>query len=60
MKKMPLRNQVVLVNVCILAGLFYQYIRGNRMLPLIITGILLLAMANLIFYVRAQKTKNLP
>jgi hypothetical protein len=52
------RNQVVLANVCILAGIAFQYYRGFPLLHLAITGILILAAVNLIFFVRAQKTKK--
>jgi hypothetical protein len=53
------RNQIVLANVCILAGIAFQYFRGFPLLHLAITGILILAVVNLIFFVRAQKMKKL-
>lgn len=59
MEKMKLKNQILLVNGAILAGLVFQYFRGYPVLPILITGILLMAMANLIFFVRVQKAKNL-
>ena len=59
MNKIKLKNQIVLVNVAILAGLIYQYFRGVPVLLLVIIGLLCFASVNLIFLVRAQKAKTL-
>lgn len=58
-KKMKLRTQVVLVNACIVAGLLWQYLRGARTLAVVLTGIPLLVMVNIIFFVRMERPKNL-
>jgi len=57
--KMQLHNQILLVNVAILAGLAFKYFRGTPLRVLVLTGVLLLAMANVIFLVRLQKIKKL-
>lgn len=57
--KMKLRTQILLVNAGILAGLVWEYFRGTRILAILVTGVLLLLMANIIFLVRLQRPKNL-
>jgi hypothetical protein len=58
MEKMKLKNQIVLVNVAILAGFIFQHFRGLTTLAIVITGVPLLALANLIFLVRLRREKN--
>ena len=58
--KMELKNQILLVNVCIFAGLVFEYFRGAPMLALAISAIFLFLLANVIFYVRLKKAKKMP
>jgi hypothetical protein len=57
MKKMKLKNQILIGNAAILAGLAikYFYFRRSSLLSVVVTGILLLAMVNLIFFVRSRE-----
>jgi hypothetical protein len=58
--KMKLKNQALIVNVAILAGLGFQYFRGAPILAILIAGILLLLIVNVIFFVRLRKSKSAP
>lgn len=55
---MKLRIQIVLVNAVILAGLVFEYFRGAALHHVLLTGILLLAMINLMFFIRSQEKKS--
>ena len=56
--KLKLRIQISIVNALILAGLAYKYFSGSPLRAIVITGILLLAMANLIFFVRSREKRT--
>ena len=56
---MELKNQILFVNVCIPAGLVFEYFRGAPMLSIVIAAIFLLLLVNVIFYVRLQRTKKM-
>jgi hypothetical protein len=58
--KMKLENQAVLVNVCIVAGLAFEYFRGAPILAILIAGVLLLLVVNVIFFVRFRRAKRTP
>ncbi len=57
-KNMPLKNQFLLVNICIVAGLILEYYRGAPILAILITGIFLLLLVNIIFFIRFKRTKR--
>ena len=57
-KKMELKNQILLVNVCIFAALALEYFRGAPMLALAVSAIFLFLLVNVIFYVRLKKAKK--
>jgi hypothetical protein len=56
---MKIWNQIVIVNVCILVGLVYEYFKGAPVLPVFTAGIVLLILANVIFFVRLWKSNSL-
>jgi len=56
--KMKLRYQILIVNAAILAGLAYKYLSGSNLLPIAITGVVLLSMVNLIFLVRSREKRT--
>ncbi|MGA3332564.1 MAG: hypothetical protein ABSC62_00225 [Terracidiphilus sp.] len=58
--KMKLENQAMLVNVCIFAGLAFEYFRGATFLAILIAGVLLLLVVNVIFFVRFRRAKRTP
>ena len=58
--KLKLQKQILLVNLAILAGLILQFFRGLPPFVLLTSGILLLLLANVIFFVRWQRLKNWP
>ena len=58
MKKMSLRNQGLLVNAAILAALTFEYLRGNPVIAIVVSAILLLPLVNVIFFVRSQRAKK--
>jgi hypothetical protein len=58
MKKMKLQNQILIVNVAILAELAFEYFRGSPIISIVVTGVSLLLLANVIFLVRVQKAKK--
>jgi len=58
--KMKLRDQILLANAALLAGIAYKYFQGTPILHLVLGGIPLAAMVNLIFFVRMQRAKNAP
>jgi hypothetical protein len=58
MKKMKLQNQILIVNASILAGLILEYFRGAPIIAIVVTGVFLLMLVNVIFYIRLQKAKN--
>ena len=55
---MQFRNQVVIVNVGILAGVAFEYYQGAPMLAIAIAGVILLILGNAIFYLRGKKRKR--
>jgi uncharacterized membrane protein len=57
--RMGLKNQILLVNACILAGLVFEYFRGAPMLSIVTAAIFLLLLVNVIFNVRLQRTKKM-
>jgi hypothetical protein len=56
---MKIRNQIVIVNVCILAGLVYEYFKGAPVLAVFAAGMLLLILTNVIFFIRLRKSNTL-
>ncbi len=58
MKTMKLENQIVIVNVAILAGLGFEYFRGAPVVAIAISAVLLLLLVNVIFLVRVQRAKK--
>ena len=58
MKSMNLMNQALLVNLAIFAALVYEYFRGAPILAIAVTGIALVLMVNVIFFVRARRAKK--
>jgi len=56
--KMKLRDQILLVNIAILAGLVFEYFRGSLIVPVVIAGVVLLAAANATFFIRLQRAKK--
>jgi len=58
--KMKLENQAMLVNVCIFAGLAFEYFRGAPILAILIAGVVLLSVINVIFYARFRRAKRAP
>jgi protein-S-isoprenylcysteine O-methyltransferase Ste14 len=58
MKKMSLMNQILLVNASILGGLAFEFFRGFPVSSIVITGVLLLSVANAIFLVRTNRLKK--
>jgi hypothetical protein len=57
--KMKLKNQMLLVNICILGGLILQYFRGLPVFAILVTGILLFSLVNVIFFFRVKRFKKL-
>jgi hypothetical protein len=55
---MKLQNQILIVNVAIVAELAFEYFRGSPILSIVVTGVSLLLLANVIFLVRVQKAKK--
>jgi hypothetical protein len=51
---MKLKNQILLVNICFLAGLAFEYFQGTPVLVILIAGILCLLTANIIFFIRVR------
>ncbi len=58
-KKMELKSQILLVNVCIFAALALEYFRRAPILALVISAIFLFLLVNVIFYVRMKKAKKM-
>ena len=56
--KMEFKNQVVLVNTCVIAGLILSYFRGAPALIVLLTGVFFLLMVNIIFFIRMQRAKK--
>jgi hypothetical protein len=56
--KIKLRDQIVVANAVVLAGLVFEYFRGSSLRSIVVTGVLLLAMVNLTFFIRAQEKKS--
>ncbi len=57
-RKLSLSNQILLVNVAVIAGLVFQYFRGAPMAILAMSAVILLALVNLIFLFRIRKAKS--
>jgi hypothetical protein len=57
-KKMELKNQILLVNAAVLAGLVFEYFRGVPIFAIAIAGVFLLMFVNVIFWVRMQRAKK--
>jgi hypothetical protein len=57
-QKMNLQNQILVVNVGILGGLVFEYFRGTPIGILAGSGIVLLLLANIIFFIRLKKLKT--
>jgi hypothetical protein len=55
---MKLQNQILIVNVAIVAELAFEYFRGSPTFSIIVTGASLLLLANVIFVVRVRKAKK--
>ena len=52
---MKLRSRAILVNTGIAAGLLLMYFHGTPLLPLVITGIFLFALANILMVLKRGK-----
>jgi divalent metal cation (Fe/Co/Zn/Cd) transporter len=63
-KKMELKNQIWLVNICLLVGLILAYLKGSDLpegddlLVILITGAFLFSLVNIIFYFRVRNAKK--
>jgi len=57
--KMKLKNQIVLVNACILIGLVFEYFRDTPLFIVVGVGIFLFLLVNVIFWDRLRRSKNL-
>ncbi len=57
--KIKLRAQIVIVNAAIVAGLVFEYFRGSPLSSIVVTGVLLLVMVNLTFFIRRQRITKL-
>lgn len=57
-KKMPERQKAVIVNGAILAGLAWSYFKGDPLSAILITGILLLAVANGLMYAKRRRIRS--
>lgn len=55
--EMKLRNQVVLVNLGIAIGLGFEAVRGASKAALLIVGAALYCVVNVIFWIRAKKSR---
>jgi hypothetical protein len=55
---MKLRNQIMLVNGCILIGLVFEYFRDTPLFIVVGVGIFLFLLVDVIFWVRLRKSKN--
>jgi len=55
-EKMTERNNAILINIAILAGLIWCYFRGYPLTAILLTGVFLLALANLLMYVKRRRT----
>jgi hypothetical protein len=60
MKNMKLRNQILIVNAAVLAGLGFVYFQGSPLTIIIGCGIFLLLLVNAIFFFRMRRLKNHP
>jgi hypothetical protein len=58
--KMKLKDQALLVNVAILAGLTFEYFRGAPVPAILVAGALLLLTVNIIFLIRSRRAKRTP
>ncbi len=56
--KMKLQNQILVVNISILAGLGFEYFRGAQVVAIAISAVLLLILVNVIFLVRMQSANK--
>ncbi|MGA3136146.1 MAG: hypothetical protein ABSC88_09155 [Terracidiphilus sp.] len=56
--KMKLQNQILIVNAAILGGLVFEYFRGSPIVAIMVSGVFLLLLANVIFFIRLQKAKK--
>jgi hypothetical protein len=59
-QKMKLKNQILIVNAAVLAGLVFEYFRGVTIDILVLTAVFLLLLANIIFFIRLRKLKTTP
>jgi hypothetical protein len=50
------RTQTILVNASITAGLVLMFCRGYKVLPLVIAGVLLFAVANVLLAVKRRRS----
>jgi hypothetical protein len=57
-QKIKLQNQILIVNVAILAGLAFEYFRGITVGILVLCGVFLLPLANIIFFIRLGKLRT--
>jgi hypothetical protein len=58
--KMKIETRLLIVNLAIIAALGFEYFRKVPILAILIAGILVLLVANIIFFVRLRKTKKAP
>ncbi len=55
---MTLRMRAIIINVSILAGLLFMFLRGSGVLSILIAGSLCLFVANVILVLRAKATRT--
>jgi hypothetical protein len=55
--EMRLRNQIILVNLGIAAGLGFEMLHGASKIALLIVGVVFYSLVNVIFWSRAKKLR---
>ncbi|MDE3186725.1 MAG: hypothetical protein KGM96_04275 [Acidobacteriota bacterium] len=56
--KMKLLNRILIVYAAVLGGLALEYFRGTPITSLVIIGVILLMLANVVFFVGAQRARK--
>jgi hypothetical protein len=56
-EKMPERTKAVLINVCIVGTLIWCYYSGYPLIAIVISGFVLLTIANVLMYVKHRKRR---
>jgi hypothetical protein len=58
MKKMGLRDLILIVNLCLLGALIFQYFWGAPSPAIMIAALLCFLIANAVFYVLLRRSKK--